>query len=401
MANVAHSEDPRKTAMDTAQMNPETGTPPKYYVWEVPGKRTTIHVDFSVIDRMVQEVMRGFGAIPRRGAEVGGVLLGSVEVGDLTIVRIEDFEPVLCEHRRGPSYLLSENDTSRFTETVSRHRFNPQKSTYAIGCYRSHTRDGLSLTPEDLAHFDNFFPEVSDVFLLIKPYATKVSQAGFFFREDEGIRVDSSYLEFPFRRKELGGGASPARTRDGGPLPVSLPTQPQAAAPAFSIEAASRLYDTEVPAEKPPTEAKDPVEIPSFGQPMEDLPRRRNVWIPLSFIFLLLGVLVGFQASLTYRPAKAAGLVNDAYQLSLTAGKSGDYVLIRWDRNAPAIKSAQRGVLHISDGGREKAVDVDLLQLQNPQVFYRNLSAKVAFRLEVYTKEKVSLSESIEWVQEP
>lgn len=384
--------------MDTAQLQPEPGTvPPKHYVWEVPGKRLTIHVDFTVIDRLVQEVMRGFGAIPRRGAEVGGVLLGSAEVGDRIIVRIEDFEVVHCEHRRGPSYLLSDSDVARFAETIARHRFTPQKSVYAVGCYRSHTRDGLCLTPEDLSQFDAYFPDVSDVFLLIKPYATKVSQAGFFFREEDGIRVDSSYLEFPFRRKELGGGATPGvRARELGPVAHAVNT-PAAATPAYPV--IPRLFETEAPAAEVAEETVDPVAAPSFGQPMEDLPRRRNVWIPLSFIFLLVGVLVGFQASLTYRPAKAAGLVGDAYQLSLTAGKSGDYVLVRWDRAAPAIKGALRGVLRINDGGREKEVDLDALQLQNPQVFYRNLSGKVIFKLEVFTKERISLAETVEWGQ--
>ncbi|MBL8222386.1 MAG: hypothetical protein JNL62_24325 [Bryobacterales bacterium] len=380
--------------MDTAQLHPEPGTvPPKHYVWEVPGKRLTIHVDFAVIDRMVQEVMRGFGAIPRRGAEVGGVLLGRAEVADRVIVHVEDFEPVMCEHRRGPSYLLSETDVGRFAETIARHRFSPQKSVYAVGCYRSHTRDGLCLTPEDLAHFDAYFPDVSDVFLLIKPYATKVSQAGFFFREEDGIRVESSYLEFPFRRKELGGGATPGvRNRETGPVAHPIPA-PLPAAPSYPV--VPRMYETAEP--EVAEETTDPVAAPSFGLPMEDLPRRRNVWIPLSFIFLLVGVLVGFQASLTYRPAKAAGLVGDAYQLSLTAGKSGDYVLVRWDRAAPAIRGALRGVLRINDGGREKEVDIDALQLQNPQVFYRNVSDKVTFKLEVFTKERVSLSETVEW----
>ena len=56
-------------------------------------------------------------------------------------------------------------------------------------------------------------------------------------------------------------------------------------------------------------------------------------------------------------------------------------------------------MLRINDGGREKEVDIDALQLQNPQVFYRNLSEKVTFKLEVFTKERVSLSETVEWKQ--
>ncbi|MBI4909413.1 MAG: hypothetical protein HY820_37690, partial [Acidobacteria bacterium] len=202
----------RTLPMETAQVNTEQGSSSAntFYVWEVPGKNVVIHLDFAVVDRLLLEVMRGFGAIPRRGAEVGGLLLGSVEAGERTIVRVEDFEPIVCEHRRGPSYLLSEADTGRYEESVARHRFNPEKRLYAIGGYRSHTREGMALTSEDLKQWESYYPEAASIFLLIKPFATRVSMAGFYFREEGGkIQSEAPYLEFPFRRRELGGGASP------------------------------------------------------------------------------------------------------------------------------------------------------------------------------------------------
>ena len=92
--------------MDTLQVTPEQGssTNNSFYVWEVPDKKITVHLDFNVVDKMLLEVMRGFGAIPRRGAEVGGILLGSAELGSAEageerIIRVEEFEPIVCEHR--------------------------------------------------------------------------------------------------------------------------------------------------------------------------------------------------------------------------------------------------------------------------------------------------------------
>src|SRR5580698_10036098 len=52
-----------------------------YYVWEVPDKKISIQLHFDVIDRMSPEILRGFGALKRRGAEVGGILLGRSEDG--------------------------------------------------------------------------------------------------------------------------------------------------------------------------------------------------------------------------------------------------------------------------------------------------------------------------------
>ena len=48
-------------------------TAKSYYNWTPEGKPVQVWLDFDVIDRMSAEVMRGFGSVPKRGAEVGGV----------------------------------------------------------------------------------------------------------------------------------------------------------------------------------------------------------------------------------------------------------------------------------------------------------------------------------------
>src|SRR5580700_6698924 len=92
-----------------------------YYVWEAAGKSVVVCLHLEAIDRMLQEVMRGFGAIPKRGAEVGGVLIGTIETdGGQTTIRVEDFEPVDCGYTRGPSYLFVDDDRGTFEEAVAR-----------------------------------------------------------------------------------------------------------------------------------------------------------------------------------------------------------------------------------------------------------------------------------------
>src|SRR5690348_16897933 len=97
-------------------MEPTIQAAPGYYVWQAPGVPVTIHLRLDVVDRLNTDIMRGFGLVPKRGAEVGGVLVGTVESGKNTIVRIEDFEPVPCRYARGPSYLLTEPEAVLFTE---------------------------------------------------------------------------------------------------------------------------------------------------------------------------------------------------------------------------------------------------------------------------------------------
>src|SRR5436190_11023085 len=176
-----------------------------YYLWEVPEKPISIHLHFDVIDRMSPEVLRGLGALKRRGAEVGGLLLGRAEPGVIQKVSIQDFEPVPTEYLTGPSYNLSPKDLVSFEEAIARRTEDPHGLS-VVGFYRSHTRDDLFMDPADQALAARYFPGPGNVFLLIKPFATRASIAGFFFWEEGDINREASYQEFPFHRRELGGG---------------------------------------------------------------------------------------------------------------------------------------------------------------------------------------------------
>ena len=183
-------------------MDPSIQAAPGYYVWELPEKPVVVHLNLGIIDRLSAEIMRGFGAVPKRGAEVGGLLLGRIEEGEQTIVRVEDFESIACDYKRGPSYLFTADDGAAFDDACVH-------STSAVGYFRSHTREGMSLGPEDIALMEHYFPLSSHMALLVKPFATKVSIASFFFRED-GLFPSAPPLEFPAAEREF-----QRRPRDG------------------------------------------------------------------------------------------------------------------------------------------------------------------------------------------
>ncbi|MDP8982507.1 MAG: hypothetical protein M3O35_18170 [Acidobacteriota bacterium] len=342
---------------------------PGVYVWEVPGKSVSIHLSLEVVDRLLQDSMRGFGSVPKRGAEVGGVLLGSLESAEGPRVRVDDYELVPIEYKRGPSYLLSEADTEAFTEVMTRLRSHTELTP--VGFFRSQTRDAAGLSPEDLDLLARFLPAPETVVLLIKPYATRVSTAGFYFQENGRYQDGAPLVEFPLRRRELAPddpGSAPEREE---------PRVPRAGAPRRSN------------ADAAPPEVRTIVPYPDV-QP----PRPRWIWFPLSFIFLLLGVLLGFLAASTMRPTTSPG---DPYSLVLNADKSGDNLHIKWDRQAPAIRTAQKGILSIEDGAFSKTVDLDASQLQTGSVVYHHNSNRVRFRLEVFPRDRNSLSETHEW----
>lgn len=358
-------------------MDPSAQAVPGYYVWELPEKPVVVHLNLDVIDRMSAEVMRGFGAVPKRGAEVGGVLLGAIEEGEPTIVRIDDFEPVACVYKRGPSYLFTADDGAAFDDAWTRSAPDSGRSAYAVGYFRSHTRDGLSLGLEDIELMENYFPSPSQIALLVKPFATRVSVASFFFRED-GLFQSTAALEFPFRRRELTGEEAPPRRS--------------------MLERVPRRREVRNVAQE---EILDPVSAApepayAYASPSTSQVRSGWMWIPLSFVFLLLGVVLGFQAALTMGP-KAAGSGASDFSLGLTVTKEGDNLSVKWDREALAVKAAERGVLEIEDGGHTKPVELDVAQLRNGSILLANSSGTVRFRLTVYPQARLSVVQTMEW----
>ena len=354
-----------------------TAAPPApYFVWAPEGKSIAIRLDFDVVDRLNTEVMRGLGAVPRRGAEVGGLLLGSIEMeGDATVVHVRDFESIACEHKRGPSYLLSENDERIFAEAVARWRSDVGR-LQVVGYCRSHTRDGLSLALEDLELFERHFSQPGQVALLIRPFATKVSRAGFFIRENGRIDPAASPLEFPFRRKELGGPMPAPSSRS---LGVEDPQTMPLAALASGEETTQRVAASST---------VEPITSP-------EQVKRSWVWIPLSFVFLMLGVLIGFQVAVNgFRPAASAPAATVDLALGLDVQRNGEESTVTWNRGALAIRDASHGLLHIRDGNFYRAVDLRPADLKNGSVIVRKVSPNVEFRLEVFQNQRLYVTET-------
>ncbi|MGI8742098.1 MAG: hypothetical protein ACR2NN_05935 [Bryobacteraceae bacterium] len=358
---------------------------PGSYLFEVPGKPVSIYLSLDVVDRLQQDVMRGFGAVPKRGAEVGGILLGSASHDGRLLVDIEDYEMAPIEYKRGPSYQLSASDLESFQAILDRLRAGTDPDLKPVGFFRSHTREGTGLVQDDLDLLKRSFPDPNAVVLLIKPYATRVSTATFLFSENGGFEPGSPLLEFPFRRKLLA------------PDDDTPPKRPRAPADSAHQPEPPETVSRRLPQAQPLDTGYAELSESEVEHPQESA-QSRWIWVPLSFIFLLVGVLLGFQAALTLRPQNAAGN-SDPFDLQLNVSKDGDNLNVRWDRQARAIRSATRGVLVIVDGLYNKTVDLDPSQLQTGTVVYRHNSGEVRFRLEVYPRERDMIVETVDWKQ--
>jgi hypothetical protein len=353
--------------------------------------------------------MRGLGLLPRHGAEVGGLLLGTVEAGSIPTTRIEEVAPLPIEYAFGPFYAFSENDKLAFRELLRQWQPPSGASLHAVGFYRTGTREPMALSQHDLWLFTHYFRDPSEVALLIRPRAMRSSTAGFFIREQGQIHAESSYLEFPIKPH-----APAAR---GASRPEPEPDPPPAASDEAPAEAP---MDVPLPAflsGPPPRKkrewrwwkrvAKESPTAPQAAAEKKPARSRQPLWasywalIPvLVCVYLVVGIL-GFAVARGLRPApgRQAAPPRDPYALSLLVVEYGDNLCLTWDRNAPAIAHAERAVLSITDGNQSQSLDIEqaVLRRQGFSVTYHRVTDRVTFRLEVFLKNRRSISETWEF----
>jgi hypothetical protein len=387
----------------------ENSTASRFYNWQVPGKPVLVYLSFGVMERIAQEAVRALGSIPRRGAEVGGLLLGSAQSGDRAVVKIVDCLPVPCGHYFGPSYILTQEEKRTCEQVLARWQPLPSRNIYAVGYYRSHTRDELFLSDEDVWLMSNYFAEPSRVALLVKPRITTPSVGGFFFWEDGRIHCGASYLEFPFDRRALG--VAPAEPEE------EVPAAAAEAVTAVESEAAPETTEAELPPAAPlpepavfqpepaaPAQQPESVPLPSFLQAPQRADRQGRswgwkavlLWIPVLMALVLLGGWLGTQGARYLPLGWPSRTPADPYALGLAVTEYGDNLHLTWNRDAPALREAERGLLIIGDGEQSRTMELDAVQLRNGSVIYRRVSGPVRFRLELFLKGGRALSEGWE-----
>jgi hypothetical protein len=140
------------------------------------------------------EVLTAFHRVPPQGNEAGGILLGD-RSGDPILVA--DFEPVLCDHRLGPSYLLSDEDLEGLEESVEWFRASQSDDLRILGFYRSHIRADSSIDERDNELMRRFFAESGSLFLLLKPVREEVITAELFVWSDGRLHAAGHPMLFP------------------------------------------------------------------------------------------------------------------------------------------------------------------------------------------------------------
>src|SRR5215472_633392 len=172
-----------------------------YYRWEAPGKPVAVSLSLEVVERLGPALRQG-GQASHRRAEIGGLLLGTVRrSGGLTVVEVNGFETIECEHAFGASYFLSGDEQRKLAERL--HRRTSSGGATIVGFFRSNTRKEFALTIEDIDLMARHFPKPSMVLLLVHAAADGALRGGFSIWEQHAIRTMTPYVEFPFETSAL------------------------------------------------------------------------------------------------------------------------------------------------------------------------------------------------------
>ena len=339
-----------------------------YCLWEERDRGVRIYLNRSLVSRLHMEVRQGSDGSASMFTEVGGILLGrrgSDGTGAATFV--DDFVPVGCDYERGPFYCLSKADTANFESILETCQSKSEPASSVIGYYRSHNRDDLYLTSDDLKLIHKYFSEADKVFLLIKTLPSKACTAGFFFWEDGYIQTEFTYLEIPF---------SPAAAADFGAADFG--------------QVRTQLESAKAPANPPNT-------APEF--PATEWPRFRRfdykVWLAAGAALALAMVVI--LVGLNYRSAKASQIpgILPASNLGLHVQRNAGSLALTWNQDSPDVIKANNAILEIRDGNNQTTLRLDQAELRSGSVPYVPSSEDVQFDFQMYRNGRISSVDSL------
>jgi hypothetical protein len=376
--------------------------------WDAPGCAGSLFLNVSTIRELRSQAIDAFVSLPKRGVEIGGLLFGREQDGHLFI---QGFEEVTCEHRYGPSFVLSARDRAQLSE-----RLDPGRSDDwlpVIGFYRSYTGRKAVLETAELALLREHFPNGPFVFLLLQPLAAQSCNAGFRLCRDGELLTEPPYTPVPFDPELLNSGAivAPVVPVDMDPVdqdPVAVDAEPE---PEMAIQ--------EAPVEEvPEREARFPLFAPVLDRPMLDRPlldppmldppvvdpprlpppyrslapkrvgpdapvRARPRW----WLLILACLLAGVGGAGVYELWVLASQPRWV-ELNLDAKPTADgrSLAVTWDATAPKSIGATHALLGITDGSENRDVPLSLAEVQIGRYLYTPAHPDLSFRLILYGK---------------
>ncbi len=343
--------------------------------WEYsPDGRQVLFAE-SIVFRLRHLAIEGFKSLPRRGLEVGGILIGSEQGCDL---QIDDFQEAPCAHQYGPSYAMNGSDRENLTELLAQ----PHRETgRVIGFFQSFTGREPLIEQADEILFGEQFPCGDFLFLRLQPLSAWKCLASSRFSRDGVLQpgIEGSIFLFepgiPAFKHPVGADESPAAE---GPSPTTS-------------EEASDLRPAP-PSDKP---TPGPIVLPSREPVAPRAAVSGNRTLPAP-VLAGLAALVGAAGMYVVksRPATAPPVQSQWAELHLDARPSAEKLLVTWDSAAGSLQDVG-GILKIADAGTDRDIPLGRSQIAAGRYEYAPARSDVAIRLTVTEKGRPVASEGV------
>ena len=321
------------------------------YVWRPPHAPLSVHFHLAAARKLSLEAMGAWKSVPRRGLEIGGLLLGSCHVrGEQTEVHIEDFICLQTEHRSGPSFLPSENDYAALKDLLAQH-------SNVVGVFRSQTRtERLSLHVDDVDFLENCIIRNHRVFVLLEP---KSGRAAYFLPDNGAL----------------------ARAHTFGLRTADFTDDARRDAPESKVEQFSKGSSAS-----------------AVASPASD-PRRRRRWK-----FAVAGVAATAAvifAGITFRsrPSPSISPHSDARSITLDLHRQGPRLVLKWNPNDPLLKESTHAQLNIQEGNSQSQITLSKSNVATGEFSYWPESGDVRFRMEAFSPQGTA-TESVRYLAE-
>jgi hypothetical protein len=353
-------------------------TDARFESWGVEESPISIEYSLVVIEEIRQEVAQGLRRFSRGGLEVGGVLYGTREDRKVRVLAMRSIE---CEHKEGPSFLLSQPDRDRLEQQLREDRNDPNlQGMVCVGWFVAHTRGELALTDSDQEIFRAYFSDPGQVTLVVLPTRGSAMRAGFFVWEDDGsLQAGSSYREFDFPDRLAALLDRPRGER-------SEPQRSGYRSGNVPIPIASRREPPPPPAEAAPATNPGYVPAPPRGN-------RRWPWVlAIAGVLIAVVAVLGFRNYFAPLPPEpmALVLVEDAGQLQVS-----------WNPGSRPVGKAVRGYLEIVDGGESYTAPLDRPLLDAGKYVYVRRTGEVEVRLVMEDLDGTLTTEATKFLGRP
>jgi hypothetical protein len=285
-----------------------------------------------VLHTICLEASLGLRKLTRGGLEVGGILFGERAEG---LMRVLAVRPIECEHRFGPSFVLSDTDEAKLQETLTKYSTGDELDSLEIlGCYFSHSRHGATLTDGDLKLCDRFLSEKDQIAVTLIPNSTG-GVRGTVLARTQGTFVSCHEFEYSVLN------SAPNETVRRRPTDRRSPTALKTVAVSRQESVRNEPGDTDPAVDAAFHLAKSEPVLPAVTAAP---PNAQHGHYKLKSA-LLLGLLILF-ACWPHRTSPAS-------QVQLRFTDNENKLMIRWNAEQEAVREASLATLDIRDGNQE------------------------------------------------